>query len=148
MKSTAKRVVFTLRSTLESVDQAEQFVDGLARDCGFDENERYRINLAAREAAINAVLHGNANDPSKELTVSLDATAEVLSIGIADQGCGFDPAALPDPLTLENVQKGSGRGIFLIRAFMDEVYFRRLDPGTEVVLIKRRRTIAGRNTAG
>ena len=128
-----------MRSTLESVDHTEQFVDGLARDCGFDEDQRYRITLATREAAANAVLHGNANDPSKELTVSLDATAEALSIRIADQGSGFDPAAVPDPLMPENVHKGSGRGIFLIRAFMDDVYFRKLEPGTEIVLVKRHR---------
>lgn len=139
LETTAKRVVFILRSTLESVDQAEQFADGLARDCGFDEDQCYAITLATREAAANAVLHGNANDPSKELTVSLDATGDALSISIADQGRGFDPAAVPHPLTPENVHKGSGRGIFLIRAFMDDVYFRNLDPGTEIVLVKRRR---------
>ena len=142
LKTTAKRVALSLRSTLESVDQAEQFVSGLARDCGFDEDERHMIILAAREAAVNAVLHGNANDPSRELTIVLETTAEALSISIADQGRGFDPAAVPDPLAPESVLKPSGRGIFLIRAFMDDVCFRNLDPGTEIVLTKRRRPVA------
>ena len=142
MTSKTKRVAVTLRSTLESVDQTELFVSEVARDYGFDEDERYRINLAAREAAVNAVLHGNANDSSKRLTVTLDATAEAMSISVADQGRGFDPGIVPDPLAPHNLHKGSGRGILLIRAFMDEVYFRNLDPGTEVVLVKRRRTIA------
>ena len=98
--------------------------------------------MAVREAAVNAVLHGNAYDPSKKLTVGFDTTGDALVISIADQGRGLDPETLPDPLAPENLLKQSGRGIFLIRTFMDEVKFRLLHPGTEITLIKRRANAA------
>jgi serine/threonine-protein kinase RsbW len=89
-----------------------------------------------REAAVNAVLHGNAYDPQKKITASFENTGSALIIRISDQGKGLDPATLPDPLAPENLLSGSGRGIFLIRSFMDEVHFKQLHPGTELTLIK------------
>ena len=96
------------------------------------------IAMAVREAAVNAVLHGNAYDPKKQITAAFETTAEALIIRISDQGPGLDPDTVPDPLAPENILRGSGRGIFLIRAFMDEVNFRQLHPGTELTLIKHR----------
>jgi len=92
--------------------------------------------MAVREAAVNAVLHGNDYDPAKTITVSLENTGSSLVFSIADQGKGLDPDTLPDPLAPENLLRGTGRGIFLIRSFMDEVKFRQLYPGTELTLIK------------
>jgi len=92
--------------------------------------------MAVREAAVNAVLHGNAHDPAKKVFLVCDHTAEALVITVTDQGNGLDPGCIPDPLAPENLLKGSGRGIFLIRAFMDEVKFRNTHPGTEITLIK------------
>ena len=96
------------------------------------------IRDAVREAAVNAVLHGNAYDQNKHITASFETTSDALIIRIADQGPGLDPNSIPDPLAPENILRGSGRGIFLIRAFMDEVNFRQLHPGTELTLIKHR----------
>ncbi len=107
---------------------------------GFDEDTASNIAMAVREAAVNAVLHGNAYDPAKEIQATFETSAEDLIIRICDQGPGLDPAGLPDPLAPENILRGSGRGIFLIRAFMDEVHFRQLHPGTELTLIKHRAT--------
>jgi serine/threonine-protein kinase RsbW len=92
--------------------------------------------MAVREATVNAVLHGNEYDPAKHIDVSLENTGKALVITIADQGAGVDPDQLPDPLAPENLLRGTGRGIFLIRSFMDEVHFRQLHPGTELTLIK------------
>jgi serine/threonine-protein kinase RsbW len=92
--------------------------------------------MAVREAAVNAVLHGNEYDPSKKITVSLENTGSQLVISVADEGKGLDPDTLPDPLAPENLLRGTGRGIFLIRSFMDEVHFRQLHPGTELTLVK------------
>ena len=71
--------------------------------------------MAVREAAVNAIIHGNAYDRSKHITASFETNSDALIIRIADQGPGLDPATLPDPLAPENILRGSGRGIFLIR---------------------------------
>ena len=129
-------ITYTLDSSLDSVNRVEQTAEEMARNAGLDEEEIYRIAMAVREAAVNAVLHGNAYDPEKSITASFEASADALTIRIADQGKGLNPDTLPDPLAPENLLRGSGRGIFLIRSFMDEVHFRQLQPGTELTLIK------------
>jgi serine/threonine-protein kinase RsbW len=132
----AGRTTFTLDSSLESVDRLEKTAEEAARKAGADEDEIFRITMAVREAAVNAVLHGNAYDPNKRVTASFESVGNKLVIRIADQGKGLNPEDLPDPLAPENLLRGSGRGIFLIRSFMDEVHFRQLHPGTELTLIK------------
>ncbi len=94
--------------------------------------------MVAREAAVNAVMHGNRYDVARHVTASFEITPAELIIKIADQGGGLDPSVIPDPLAPENLLRSSGRGVFLMRAFMDEVSFRELYPGTEITLIKRR----------
>ena len=136
--STTSRVSFTLDSSLDSVNKVEQTAELCAQRAGFDEDTVPHIAMAVREAAVNAVLHGNSYDTNKHITASFETTAESLIIRIADQGPGLNPDTLPDPLAPENILRGSGRGIFLIRAFMDEVNFRQLHPGTELTLIKHR----------
>ncbi len=134
---TVNKVVVTLDSTLDSVDKAEAMAEEQATRAGILEDDRYQISMAVREASVNAVMHGNAYDPNKKVTLSFENDGTSLIIRIADQGEGVDMDHLPDPLAPENILRGSGRGIFLIRSFMDEVQFRKLDPGTELTLIKR-----------
>jgi serine/threonine-protein kinase RsbW len=136
--STTSRASFTLASSIESVDMVEKSAEEFAGRAGFDEDTVANVAMAVREAAVNAVLHGNAYNSSKHITVSFEANADALVVRITDQGPGLDPSNLPDPLAPENILRGSGRGIFLIRAFMDEVHFRQLHPGTELTLIKHR----------
>ncbi|HEX8712783.1 MAG TPA: ATP-binding protein [Terracidiphilus sp.] len=128
---------FTLSSTMDSVSEVEAAADKLAEEAGLDEDERFHVTMAVREAAVNAVLHGNEYDPAKHICFSLENTGSELVFVLADQGKGLDPDTLPDPLAPENLLRGTGRGIFLIRSFMDEVNFRQLHPGTELTLIKR-----------
>jgi serine/threonine-protein kinase RsbW len=128
----------TLGSSIESVDTVEQTAQDFAVRAGFDEDTVSNIVMAVREAAVNAVIHGNAYNPQKQITASFETNSDALVIRITDQGAGLDPDNLPDPLAPENILRGSGRGIFLIRAFMDEVHFRQLHPGTELTLIKHR----------
>ena len=136
--STTSRASLTLSSSLESVDTVEKTAEDFGARAGFDEDTLSNIAMAVREAAVNAVLHGNAYSPTKQITVSFETTSDSLIVRVADQGHGLDPSSLPDPLAPENILRGSGRGIFLIRAFMDEVHFRQLHPGTELTLIKHR----------
>jgi serine/threonine-protein kinase RsbW len=137
-QSKTSPVLLTLDSSLSSVDKVEQTAGDFAARAGFDEDTVLNIAMAVREAATNAVFHGNAYDPSKQIIASFEVNTDDLIIRIADQGPGLDPAGIPDPLAPENILRGSGRGIFLIRAFMDEVHFRQLQPGTELTLIKHR----------
>jgi serine/threonine-protein kinase RsbW len=133
---TEQRVSYTLDSTLETVDNAEQAATRIAADNGFDEDEIMQISMAVREAAVNAVLHGNAYDPNKKVKLDFERTTRDLVITIRDQGPGLDPAKIPDPLAPENLLKTSGRGIFLIRSFMDEVQILPSTSGTEIKLVK------------
>ena len=132
----ATRVAYTLDSTLDSVNMVEQTAEQLAIKAGFSEDDLHKITMSVREAAVNAVLHGNAYDPGKKITVAYETSPETLAITISDEGKGLDPETVPDPLAEENLLKTSGRGIFLIRSFMDEVKIRDLHPGTEITLVK------------
>jgi len=127
---------FRLNSTMESVSEVESAADQLATEAGLDEDQRFHIGMAVREATINAVLHGNEYDPARKIDVALENTGKDLVFVIADEGHGFNPEDVPDPLAAENLLRGTGRGIFLIRSLMDEVHFRQLHPGTELTLIK------------
>ena len=136
-ESRTGRLSFSLTSTMESVAKVEAAAEKLAAEAGLDEDERFHVTMAVREAAVNAVLHGNEYDPAKQIAVSFENTGAALVFTIADQGKGLNPETLPDPLAPENLLRGTGRGIFLIRSFMDEVHFRQLHPGTELTLVKR-----------
>ena len=122
---------------MESVAEAEAAAEQLAIEAGLNEDQRFHIDMAVREAVINAVVHGNRHNPGLDIDVSLENTGTALVFTIADQGQGFDPDQLPDPLAPENLLRGSGRGVFLIRSLMDEVHFRQLHPGTELTMVKR-----------
>jgi serine/threonine-protein kinase RsbW len=133
---TELRVSYTLDSTLETVDNAEQAASRIAAEAGFDEDEIMQISMAVREAAVNAVLHGNAYDPGKKVGLEFERTGHDLVITIRDQGKGLDLDKIPNPLAPENLLKTSGRGIFLIRSFMDEVQIHPSQTGTEIKLVK------------
>jgi serine/threonine-protein kinase RsbW len=136
--STTNQVSLVLASELKSVETIEETAEMYARQAGFDEDTACQIAMVTREAAVNAVLHGNKQDPDKRVTAGFEVTDEDLKIQISDEGPGLDPATLPDPLAPENILKPSGRGVFLMRAIMDEVEFRRLAPGTEITMVKHR----------
>jgi serine/threonine-protein kinase RsbW len=133
---TADRVSFTLDSTLETVNSAEETATRMATEAGFDEEEIMKISMAVREAAVNAVLHGNAYDPNKKVMLAFERTDNDLVIVIRDQGKGLDVGKIPDPLAPDNLMKTSGRGIFLIRSFMDVVEIHPSQTGTELKMIK------------
>jgi len=141
MRDNKRRVTETfersLDSTLESVDSAEEIAVGVAQRAGFDEDDLMKIGMAVRESMVNAVVHGNRYSDHKKVRFSVAHSPGELRVTIADEGEGFDFARLPDPLAPENLMATSGRGIFLIRSFMDEFRLRHLEPGgTEVTLVK------------
>ena len=118
--------------------------DHLGRQAGLDDEALHWVSVAVRESVTNAIRHGNAGDAGKRVHIEftyLGADAG-LAIRVRDEGCGFDPDALPDPLSPENLLKASGRGIFLIRSFMDELELRRSpEGGMELVMVKRPQSV-------
>jgi serine/threonine-protein kinase RsbW len=126
-----------LDSTLESVDSAELLVTDLARAAGFGEDDLMGISLAVRECLVNAVKHGNRFSEQKKVRFEVWQAPRRIKVKIGDEGNGFRLEDVPDPLAEENLMRGSGRGLFLIRAFMDEFSVRDIEPhGTEVTLVK------------
>jgi serine/threonine-protein kinase RsbW len=132
----ANQVSYTLDSTLETVNNAEETASRMAAEAGFSDEDVMKISMAVREAAVNAVMHGNAYNPAKKVTLAFELTPRDLVISVRDQGPGLDASKIPDPLAPENLMKTSGRGIFLIRSFMDVVEIHPSQSGTELKMIK------------
>ena len=134
------RLEFT--SAFEMLDFVQVVNDHVGREVGFDEDSVHWVGVAVRECVINAIKHGNKNDANKRVFVEFETVfndgVNELGIRIRDQGQGFDPESLANPLDPENLLKASGRGIFLIRNFMDEVELQRAPQGgMEVRMTKR-----------
>ena len=134
------RLEFT--SAFEMLDFVQVVNDHIGRDVGLDEDAVHWVGVAVRECVINAIKHGNQYDASKRVFVDFETSVRdaipELSIAIRDQGAGFDPEEVANPLDPENLLKSSGRGIFLIRNFMDDVRLQRAaEGGMEVRMVKR-----------
>src|SRR5271169_5450719 len=132
-------VEVTLESDLKNVEVAEEITRRVATTAGFDEDDQQRIEMAVHESMINAIWHGNKNDPEKRVWLQFRIFDDRFEIRIRDQGAGFEISGIPHPLEPENLLKVSGRGIFLIRSFMDDFHVTRLpEGGTEVTMVKLR----------
>jgi serine/threonine-protein kinase RsbW len=134
------RLEFT--SAFEMLDFVHVVSDHVARSVGLDEDSLHWVCVAIRESVINAIKHGNRNDTSKHVFVEFETASHVeapkLTIRVRDEGEGFDPETLADPLAAENLLKSGGRGIFLIRSFMDDVRVQRApEGGMEIRMTKR-----------
>jgi serine/threonine-protein kinase RsbW len=138
MPSDFQHVEVTLESLIDSVSLAEEICMRITEAAGFDEGERYKIGMAVREGVINAVNYGNGCQRAKKVHLTFERGPEKLVIHVLDQGTGFNLADVPDPLLDENLLKSSGRGIFLMRTFMDEFEVRKgRSGGAELVMSKR-----------
>ena len=128
-------------SSFDMLDFVQVVSDHIGRMSGLDEDAVHWVGVAVRESVINAIKHGNENDASKRVHVEflpLGGGTPGVSIRVRDEGAGFDPQSIPDCCAPENVLKSSGRGIFLIKSFMDEMVLQRAPQGgMEVVMVKR-----------
>lgn len=113
----------------------EQLLEEVVRR-GYGEAEVFAIKLALEEVLVNAIKHGNKYDPSKTIQVDHEIDEHRVVITITDEGKGFCPSNVPDPTADENLEKPCGRGLMLMRAFMDEVVYN--DRGNQVRLCKRK----------
>jgi serine/threonine-protein kinase RsbW len=133
-----KHLEVILDTHVESVNLAEEMCLRVAEAAGFNEDECYRIGMSVREGVINAFHYGNQERPDKKIYLSIDLTLEKMVIHVMDEGKGFRLADVPDPLAEENLLSTSGRGIFLMRAFMDEfAVVSGRTGGAEIIMAKK-----------
>lgn len=129
-------LVLELPSDVRSIEHAVEYV---VRRCHACERHAHRLRLNFRvgltEALSNAMLYGNAHDPSKRVRVEVTVSEGAIQARITDQGRGFDPCTVPDPTCPDNIMKSGGRGLFLMRQLLDEVHYN--DMGNQVTLVLR-----------
>jgi len=127
-----------LPSHIEAVADGAAAVTDFIQSCGVGEEQAFGIDMAVSEAITNAIVHGNKEDEAKTVELTLNCLGRELEIEVKDQGEGFDPTSIPDPTDPANILKTSGRGIFLMRTFMDEVQWSmRPEGGTTVRMTKK-----------
>ena len=132
------RIEIRIGSALEYLDLVQALTDCITDFMGFDEDTAHWIGMSVRESVTNAIQHGNRLDQSKRVDISFEVAADHLDISVRDQGSGFQIDRLPNPLDPENLLKPSGRGIFYIRSFMDEVEFiPQPQGGMEIHMVKK-----------
>ncbi len=129
-----KEFTYEISSELSQLPAVESFIQNAAIDCGVDDDTTYGITLTVYEATTNAIVHANRKDPAKKVRFIVEYTGRFFTVRIFDQGSGFDPARIPDPTAPENLMKDSGRGLYLMKIYADEVQFHTTDAGTEIVL--------------
>lgn len=138
MKTLANEIEVIISSALENLDLIQTLTDCITQFMSFDEDSAHWIGMSVRESVTNAIQHGNKLDASKCVDIRFEVASDQLRISVKDQGNGFQPDMVANPLDPGNLLKPSGRGIFYIRTFMDEVEFRSLSGGgTEVYMVKK-----------
>ncbi len=135
MPRTAQRhFILNLKSQPQQVAKVEPFLRRVNRIAKLNKELFNKLLVVTTEAVNNGILHGNKQDPAKEVILSCDVHATTMVIRIHDEGPGFDPEKLPDPLAEENLFREHGRGVFLMRSMMESVMFERTDKGSDVVM--------------
>jgi serine/threonine-protein kinase RsbW len=138
MNKIANEIDVIIGSSLENLDLIQALTDCITAFMNFDEDSVHWIGMSVRESVTNAIQHGNKLDLTKKVQICFEVAPDRLAVSVRDQGLGFQVDNIPNPLDRENLLKPSGRGIFYIRTFMDEVEFRSLaQGGTEVYMVKR-----------
>lgn len=138
MATDTKHLEVILETQVESVNLAEEMCLRVAEAAGFGEDECYRIGMSVREGVINAFHYGNQERSDKKIHLAVDLTEDKMVIHVLDEGKGFKLSEVPDPLAEENLLSTSGRGIFLMRAFMDEFdVITGRNGGAEIIMAKK-----------
>ena len=128
----------SIGSRFENIELVQLMLKGSLERLGLDEDNRHWIDVAVREAVANAIKHGNRQDPGKQVEIDLRLDGDTLEIQIQDEGIGFDPSSLKDPLAPENLLKPNGRGIFYMKSFMDDIQYGLRPGGGTVVTLRKR----------
>ena len=124
-------------SVPETVAEVDTFLDTRLREAGLPDDIMVDVAVSVSEVVNNAVVHGNHRDPDKSVEIDLDIRSDRVHIAVQDQGTGFNPEDLPNPVAQDNLMREVGRGLFIVRAYMDEVHFQKLgESGLRVTLVK------------
>lgn len=124
-----------IESDSNNLITVEEFVNYFAKDNGMDDDQLNGLLLAVTEATTNAIVHANKSDKSKTVNIDVYFHPDKLEIKVKDEGVGFDPKSVPDPTDPENLLKDSGRGLYLMKVYMDELHYNVTPEGTETILI-------------
>ena len=137
MTNDGERIEITISSRFENIELVQVIAEHLCENAGVDEDGSHWVGMAVREAVANAIKHGNKLDISKKVNATFELDGTDLEITISDQGEGFDPDKVSDPLNPQNLMKTSGRGIFYMKTFMDQIrYSFRPGVGTSLLMTK------------
>ncbi len=123
-----------IESDSRNLITVEEFINYFAIELNLKEDKINGLLLSITEATTNAIKHGNKSDKNKLVFIDVTCDNEFLTIKIKDQGEGFDPNKIPDPTHPENLLKDSGRGVYLMKIYMDEIKFNKTDEGMETIL--------------
>ena len=147
MRSDEHQFHLAIDSRLENIELVQVVLNDTLERLGLDDDLRHWVDLATREAVANAIKHGNEGNSDKKVEVDVSVEGGEVIVTVADQGHGFDPGRVEDPLAPENLLRPTGRGLFYMQKLMDRVdYGRRAGGGTVVTL--RKQVLAARETAG
>lgn len=128
-------------SRFENIELVQSVLRDSLQQLGLDEDAQHWVDIAVREAVANAIKHGNSQDPGKQVQIDLAIEEGALVIRVQDEGEGFDPGGVHDPLAPENLLRPNGRGIFYMKSFMDDIQYGPRPGGGTVVTLRKR--IAG-----
>jgi serine/threonine-protein kinase RsbW len=131
----------TIASDPSEVQRIQDHIESQLKHHQFEDKDIFSIRLALEEALVNAIKHGNQLDPSKKVHVHCAFKHDRFEVAIADEGPGFNPEEVPDPLCEENLERPCGRGLFLIRHYMTDVTYHA--PGNRISMFKLRKPVNG-----
>ena len=142
MERDGERIEITISSRFENIELVQVIAEHLCENAGLDDDGSHWIGMAVREAVANAIKHGNKLDVRKKVNATFLLHDHELEINISDEGEGFDPQAIGDPLNPMNLMKTSGRGIFYMKTFMDQIEYR-FEPGVGTSLLMTKNLAKG-----
>lgn len=131
---TEPKYYLEIESTPNNLITVEEFVNYFSVELGLDREKINGLLLAVTEATTNAIIHGNKNNKLKMVRIYVFVDGPIVTIKIKDEGKGFDPSIVPDPTDPENLLKDSGRGLYLMRVYMDGLTYNHTPEGTETIL--------------
>ncbi len=133
-----KKFELVLESKRSEIRKFEELLEKTNQEFGLEMEKFINFQIACSEAIINSIVHGNKENENKKVYTRLEYDEVVLTVGIKDEGKGFDINQLPDPTSKENLMKESGRGIFIMKSLVDEFHCKTSENGTEFILIAKK----------